>query len=153
MSRREQIRMSADEIHAFLEEQRTAAIATNDRDGYPHVVAMWYIPSEDALAFWTYAKSQKAVNLRRDSRLTCLIETGETYDQLRGVQIKGRAAISDDLVEVQRLGEALWARYTGRALDDAMRAMITAQARKRIAVVVHPIEMTSWDHRKLGGAY
>jgi PPOX class probable F420-dependent enzyme len=156
MNRREQIRMSPEEIRAFLDEQRTAAIATIGRDGFPHVVAMWYVPTADALAFWTYAKSQKVVNLRRDPRLTCLVEAGESYGELRGVQIKGRAELVADRVEVRRWGEAIWARYAGGAaasLDDAMRAMVAAQAAKRIVAIVHPVEIASWDHRKLGGTY
>jgi PPOX class probable F420-dependent enzyme len=156
MNRRAQIRMSPEEVRAFLAEQRTAAIATNDSDGFPHVVAMWYVPTEDALAFWTYAKSQKAVNLRRDPRLACLVEFGESYNELRGVQIKGRAKIVEDRTEVQRWGEAIWARYSSTAsgeLTDAARQMIAAQAAKRIVVVVSPIEIASWDHHKLSGMY
>ncbi len=153
MSRREQIRMSPEEIRAFLEQQRTAAVASIGRDGFPHVVAMWYVPTQDALAFWTYAKSQKTVNLRRDPRLTCLIESGESYDELRGAQIKGQAEIITERAEVQRWGEAIWARYAGGELNNATRAMLAAQAAKRIVVVVHPVEIASWDHRKLAGAY
>lgn len=152
MNRREQIRMGPQEIRAFLEQQRTAAVASIGRDGFPHVVAMWYVPTQDALAFWTYAKSQKTVNLRRDPRLTCLIESGESYDELRGVQIKGRAEIVEDRTEVQRWGETIWARYAPGELNDAMRQVIAAQAAKRIVVVVHPVEIASWDHRKLAGA-
>src|SRR5438874_7585560 len=96
MNRRNQIRMNDEEIRAFLEEQRTLQVATIDRDGYPHLVAMWYVLINDEVVFWTYAKSQKAVNLRRDPRLTCLVEAGVRYEELRGVQIKGRAVISDD---------------------------------------------------------
>jgi PPOX class probable F420-dependent enzyme len=153
MSRREQIRMSPEEIHALLEEQRTAAVATIGRDGFPHVVAMWYVPTEDALAFWTYAKSQKAINLRRDPRLTCLIESGESYGELRGAQIKGRAQIITEREAVQRWGVAIWARYASGEPTDAMRQMVAAQAAKRIVIVVRPVEIASWDHRKLGGAY
>ena len=154
MNRREQIAMTPDEIRAFLVERRIASIATNGRDGFPHVVAMWYVPRDQTLAFWTYAKSQKAVNLRRDPHLTCLVEAGEDYGELRGVQIKGHAQISDDPAQVQQLGEELWRRYSsGGELSDAMRAMIAAQARKRIAVLVQPVDVASWDHRKLGGVY
>src|SRR5947209_15049869 len=96
MSRREQIRMSEDEIQAFLDEQRTMAVATIGRDGFAHVVAMWYVLVDGKLAFWTYAKSQKALNLRRDHKATCLVEAGEGYNELRGVQIKGRATLIDD---------------------------------------------------------
>jgi len=153
MSRREQIRMTDDEAESFLDEQRTMAVATIGRDGFAHVVAMWYVLLDGKLAFWTYAKSQKAVNLRRDHRVTCLVESGEAYDELRGVQIKGRATLIDDPAEVLRLGETIWERYAGGPLNEAMRQMVAAQARKRIGVIVEPVETATWDHRKLGGAY
>ena len=152
MNRRGQIRMSDEEIRAFLEEQRVLQVATVDHDGWPHLVAMWYVLINDEMVFWTYARSQKAVNLRRDARLTCLVEAGERYDQLRGVQIKGRADVIDDRETVQRVGEAIWERYTG-ALNEDTRRMVTVQAAKRVAVFVRPVEVVSWDHGKLGGGY
>jgi PPOX class probable F420-dependent enzyme len=152
MNRRDLIRMNDEEIRAFLEEQRILQVASIDHDGWPHLVAMWYRLINDEVVFWTYAKSQKAINLRRDARLTCLIETGERYDELRGVQIKGQAIISDDRETVQRIGEAIWERYTG-SLNDNTRQMVAAQAAKRVVVFVKPVEIVSWDHRKLGGGY
>ncbi|MGH2511014.1 MAG: pyridoxamine 5'-phosphate oxidase family protein [Ktedonobacteraceae bacterium] len=152
MSRRQLITMTDEEIHAFLLQERTLQVATIDHDGYPHLVAMWYTFFEDHMAFWTYAKSQKAVNLRRDPRLTCLAEAGESYEALRGVQIKGRATIHDDLATAQRFGALLAERYTG-PLDESTRPMMLAQAAKRLVVVVNPVEIISWDHRKLGGTY
>lgn len=153
MSRRDLIRMNGEEIRAFLEEQRTLQVATIDHDGWPHLVAMWYVLINDQIVFWTYAKSQKAVNLRRDARLTCLVEAGERYDELRGVQMKGRAIINDDRETVQRIGEVIYERYTGGPLNDAIRQMVAAQAPKRVIVFVEPVEIVSWDHRKLGGGY
>jgi PPOX class probable F420-dependent enzyme len=153
MSRRDQIRMNDEEIRAFLEEQRTLQVATIDHDGWPHLVAMWYALIDDQIVFWTYAKSQKALNLRRDARLTCLVESGERYDALRGVQIKGRAVINDDRETVQRLGEEIYKRYTDGPLTDTIREMVAAQAPKRVLVFVEPVEIVSWDHRKLGGGY
>jgi PPOX class probable F420-dependent enzyme len=152
MSRRDLIRMNDEEIRAFLEEQRILQVATIDHDGWPHLIAMWYVLINDQIAFWTYAKSQKVVNLRRDDRLTCLVETGEHYDELRGVQIKGRAIISDNRETVQQIGEVIVERYYG-SLNDNTRRMVEAQAAKRVIVFVKPIEIVSWDHRKLGGSY
>ncbi len=152
MNRRNAIRMTDEEIRAFLEEQRTLQVATIDHDGYPHLVAMWYVLLNNEIAFWTYAKSQKAVNLRRDPRLTCLVETGIQYNELRGVQIKGQAVILEGREQVQPVGELIWERYTG-TLNDSTRPMVEAQAAKRIAVIVKPVEVVSWDHRKLGGGY
>ena len=152
LSRRDLIRMSDAEIQAFLQEQRILQVATLDHDGWPHLIAMWYVLVHDQIVFWTYAKSQKLVNLRRDNRLTCLVETGDYYDELRGVQIKGRAIISNDYETVQRIGAVIWQRYNG-LLTDASRQMVAAQAAKRALVFVEPIEVVSWDHRKLGGTY
>lgn len=153
MNRRDMIRMNDEEIRAFLEEQYTLEVATIDHDGWAHLVAMWYTLVDDQIVFWTYAKSQKAVNLRRDPRLTCLVETGTRYDELRGVQIKGRAILNDDRATVQRVGESIYARYSGGTLNDATRQMVAAQAAKRVLVFVEPVEIVSWDHRKLGGGY
>lgn len=153
MNRRDQIRMSDEEIRAFLQEQRILEVATIDHDGWPHLVAMWYVQINDRVVFWTYAKSQKAINLRRDDRLTCLIEAGVRYEELRGVQIKGRAIIKDDPETVQRIGEAIYERYTGGQLNEATRQMVAKQAPKRVLVFVEPVEIVSWDHRKLGGGY
>jgi len=152
MNRRDLIRMNDEEIRAFLEEQRILQVATIGKDGWPHLVAMWYVLINDQVVFWTYAKSQKAVNLRRDPRLTCLVESGVRYDELRGVQIKGRAIINDDRETVQRIGEVIFERYTG-PLNDNTRQLVSAQAPKRVVVFVEPVEIVSWDHRKLGGSY
>jgi PPOX class probable F420-dependent enzyme len=152
MSRRQQIAMTDEEIQTFLQEQCTLQVATIDHDGFPHLVAMWYILQEQRIVFWTYAKSQKAVNLRRDPRLTCLVESGHNYQELRGVQIKGRATMINDRAAVQGYGERIFARYTG-PLDDNVRPQIAAQAAKRLVVIVEPVEVVSWDHRKLGGVY
>jgi PPOX class probable F420-dependent enzyme len=152
MNRRNLITMTDEEIQTFLQAERTLQVATIDHDGYPHLVAMWYTLIDSQIVFWTYPRSQKAVNLRRDARLTCLAEAGERYEELRGVQIKGLALIFDDRPTVQHYGELIWQRYTG-PLNENTRPMIAAQATKRIAVVVKPVEVVSWDHRKLGGVY
>jgi PPOX class probable F420-dependent enzyme len=153
MSRRNLIRMSDEEIRVFLEEQRILQVATIDHDGWPHLIAMWYVLINDQVAFWTYAKSQKIVNLRRDDRLTCLVEAGERYDELRGVQIKGRAIISDDRETVLRIGEVIVERYYGPLDDNTRRMMAEVQGAKRVVVFVKPVEIATWDHRKLGGGY
>ena len=152
MNRRDLIRMNDEEIRAFLEAQRILQVATIGKDGWPHLIAMWYVLINDQVVFWTYAKSQKAVNLRRDPRITCLVESGVRYDELRGVQIKGRAIINDDRETVQRIGEVIFERYTG-PLNDNTHQLVSAQAPKRVVVFVEPVEIVSWDHRRLGGSY
>ena len=143
--------MSDDEIESFLATARKLQIASVNADGTPHLVTMYFAPLDGDLAFWTYGKSQKAVNLRRDPRITCLAEDGVGYDQLRGVTVYGEAELIDDLDQVAAFGTALVARYPEVFGTDveAMRPYVDQQARKRLLVRVHPKRTASWDHSKL----
>jgi PPOX class probable F420-dependent enzyme len=153
MSRRDQIRMTDDEIEAFLREQRVMSVATVGGDGRPHVVAMWYGFVRGAPAFWTYTKSQKVLNLRRDPRLTCLIEAGDAYTELRGVELVADAELIDDPAEVLAFGVQVTERYQGITANEAMMPAIRKSAEKRVVVRLDVRKIVSWDHRKLGGVY
>jgi PPOX class probable F420-dependent enzyme len=147
---RSKIVMTDDEIVDFIAHSRTATLATLSADGRPHLVAMWYAVLDGEIWFETKAKSQKAVNLRRDPTVTVMIEDGHTYDTLRGVSIDGRAEIvSDDPELLLRVGISVWERYTGPYTDE-MKPFVDQMMHNRIAVRVMPIRMRSWDHRKLG---
>src|SRR6201999_1412761 len=100
--------MSDEEIAEFIQHSRTATMATVLADGRPHLTAMWYAVVDGEIWFETKAKSQKAVNLRRDPRITFLLEDGETYDTLRGVSFEGTAEIVDDAEAVFRVGVSVW---------------------------------------------
>lgn len=142
--------MSHDEVVAFLQQGHTMSVATLEPDGWPHLVAMWYVLRDDAVHFWTYAKSRKAVNLRRDSRLTCLVEDGESYSELRGVAITGRGELITDTEQVAAIGLAIMQRYAPPGTEPGtLRAGVLAQAPKRVAVRVSADRIASWDHRKL----
>jgi PPOX class probable F420-dependent enzyme len=153
VSRRDQIRMSDQDARAFLEAGRDLQVASINRDGTPHLVTMWYLVDGDTTAFWTYAKSQKVMNLRRDPRITVLVATGERYDDLKGVSISGHAEIVDDPEEIQRFGEQVFERYWGPITDDAVREGVRHMGAKRVIVRVVPERTVSWDHTKLGGVY
>jgi PPOX class probable F420-dependent enzyme len=145
--------MTDEEIDAFLHERQTMNVASLGRDGRPHLVAMWYGFFDDgAPGFWTYGRSQKIVNLRRDPRITCLVEDGETYETLRGVELFGDATVVDDRDEVMAIGRSVWERYTAPWTDDALPALQSVGA-KRVAVRIDVQSVVSWDHRKLGGRY
>lgn len=146
---RAKIVMSDDEIADFIERSRTATLATVQSDGRPHLVAMWYAVLDGEIWFETKAKSQKAVNLRRDRRVTVMVEDGLTYDTLRGVAIDGDAEIVDDPETVLRVGISVWERYTGPYTDE-MRPFVDQMMHNRICVRVVPRRTRSWDHRKLG---
>lgn len=154
MSRRDQIKMSDEEVDAFLRDGRLSmGVATVRPTGRVDLVAMWYgFFPDGALGFWTYGKSQKVLNLRRDPRLTVLVESGDAYDQLRGVEIAGQGVVSDSADDVMTIGLSVFERYTGPP-DDAARGAVAAMGAKRVAVRIDAESVVSWDHRKLGGRY
>ena len=141
---------------AFLAEGRTVIAATNGRDGWPHLMPLWYVVREGELWSWTYAKSQKVRNLERDPRVTLQVESGEQYHELRGVMIRARAELHRDLETVAAFGADLFTRYTpgdGPA-PPAVLEVVRAQAPKRVALRFVAAEPpVTWDHAKLGGAY
>ncbi len=152
MSRRDQIRMTEAEVAEFLDGRHTMNIATLNHDGSIHLVAMWYAMDGTDPVFWTYKKAQKIKNIERDPRITCLVETGDTYEALKGVELVGTAEVVTDRDEVMALGEAVAARYTGPVTDES-RPFIHAVGEKRFAVRVRVERTVSWDHGKLGGTY
>ena len=151
MSRRAEIRMSEEELDAFLAKERTVVCATLGADGWPHVMPLWYVIRERALWVWTYAASQKVRNLERDPRATLQIEAGERYDELRGVMFKTEAVIERDPSFVAALGLAIYERYLEVVPDD-VRESVTRQAPKRVAIHFVERARASWDHRKLAPA-
>jgi len=148
MSSRSAIRMTDAEVAAFLAEPRTLNVATLGSDGAIHLVAMWYAMRGDCPVFTTYRTSQKVANLRRDPRLSALVEAGESYDSLRGVELIGVAEIIDDPNEVLALVRQIGAHYGARgAGQDEARA-----AAKRVGIRLVPERVISWDHAKIGAS-
>lgn len=148
-NQRSQIEMTHDEIVQYLERSRTATMVTNGPSGHPHAVAMWYAVVDGAIWFETKAKSQKATNLRRDPKITVLIEDGHTYDTLRGVSFEGTAEIVDDADALWAVGVSIWERYNGPYTEE-MKPLVEFMLNKRVAVRVDVTRTRSWDHRKLG---
>ncbi|MDX6740913.1 PPOX class F420-dependent oxidoreductase [Actinocorallia sp. A-T 12471] len=149
VNQRGQITMTDDEITAFLREQRVATLGTLGPNGRPHLVAMWYAVIDGALWFETKAKSQKAVNLRRDPNVTVMVEAGHTYDQLRGVSFEGQAVVLDDPEALWAVGVDIWERYNGPYTEE-VKPLVEMMLVKRVAVRVDVERVRSWDHRKLG---
>jgi PPOX class probable F420-dependent enzyme len=144
--------MSDDEIDAFLHERHSMSVATFNHDDTIHLVAMWYGFYQGKPAFETFTRSQKILNLRRDGRVSVLVEDGDAYEKLRGVEIVGRGEVIDDKGILHAVAASVVERYmgvSGEAAEQAAQMLMN----KRSAVVIHPERIVSWDHSKLGGTY
>ena len=148
-NQRSQITMTDDEIAGYLERSRVATMATLGATGMPHLVAMWYAVIDGQIWFETKARSQKAVNLRRDNRITAMTEDGHTYDTLRGVSIEGTAEIVEDPELIWQVGVSVWERYNG-PYSEEVKPLVEFMLHKRVAVRVDAQRVRSWDHHKLG---
>lgn len=161
MSRRDQIRMTEHEVHNFLAAQRVINVATMGPKGRPHLSPLWYVPrkADDGsplIETWTYGSSQKVANLRRLAEATVLVESGEVYEELRGISFETDVEIVDEDERTLSIGTDLMRRYTLEGADDVPPVLVDdlrKQATKRVGLVFTPTKTVSWDHRKLGGVY
>jgi PPOX class probable F420-dependent enzyme len=155
MSRRSQITLTEEEQRELLESERVVVVATLGPRGWPHLMPLWYVVRDGEIWIWTYAKSQKVKNLERDNRATLLVETGEQYQELRGIQIETEAELIRDHDRIVEFAKLLTIRYTEgiEEIEGDAAAALEAQAPKRVAIRFKPIRVATWDHRKLGGTY
>ena len=155
-SRRKLIELTDQEIDDYLAEQKTLIIVGNGRNGYPHPMPMWFNRDQAGCLYCTtFGKSQKVLNWRRDPKATLLVESGEEYQELKGVMIYAHCEIIDDHDQV--IDTLVEINAEGRELDDAerteLRGSILRSAAKRVLLKFTPERYVSWDHAKLGGRY
>jgi len=149
MSRRQDIQLRPDEQAAFVREHHKAALATIDQSGFPHVVGMNYFVKDGAFYMTSYGKAQKVVNIRRNPKVALMVETGAGYAELRGVMVRGRCEIIDDVAAVQAAFAHMAQERGARGPSPAA----AASAPKRVLLKIVPEKIVSWDHTKLGGRY
>lgn len=151
-SKRTLIQMSEAEINEFLKGRHILNLSTLGPSGWPHMVALWYGFYNSKIAFWTYGKSQKIANLKRDPRISALVESGDYYHELKGIEFEGYGAIEEDDEIVRSVGRSVFERYQQSSNTvDLENFMSTAP--KRVAVLFNPVKIVSWDHSKLGSSY
>ncbi len=142
--------MVPDEIDDFLDHSLKVQVATLNADGSPHLTTLFYVLREGEICFWTYGRSQKIRNLERDPRISCLVEDGEEYFELRGVSVSGTARVLRDADEVRPIGRGVVTRMSaGLDIGTAGDEEVERQLPKRVAVVVSADAVASWDHRKM----
>lgn len=155
MKQRDAIALTPTEQRNYIATARTLTLCSHGPRGYPHAVAMWFVVDDDGTVWMTtYRKAQKAVNIARDPKVALHIESGETYETLKGVLIRGDAEVLRDEQVVFRTLQRVHAKMAG-AFPDAAGAedVMRWQAQKRVALKITPRRISSWDHSKLLGAY
>lgn len=152
--RRDQIKLTDDEVADYLAGAKTVIVGTNGPRGAPHMMPLWFVLRGDEIWGWTFAKSQKARNLERDPRATLLVEDGVEYGELRGVMIECDVELLREPAAVGEIGVELFTKYgDGGPPAEPVLRMIDVQTPKRVGLRFIPKRYVSWDHRKLAGVY
>ena len=153
MKQRDKVAMTEAEIQEMLASQNKVQLATNGHDGFPHLVTMYYVMMDGLITFWTYQRSQKALNLGRDPRISCLVEVGSQYFDLKGVLVQGTTRRIEDPAVILEIGRRITATFSDPTAmaDDAVTDYVEHAARKRFGYAVEPSKVLSWDHTKLLG--
>jgi nitroimidazol reductase NimA-like FMN-containing flavoprotein (pyridoxamine 5'-phosphate oxidase superfamily) len=146
--RRRQIQLSPAEQEAFFAANRKAALATLDKDGYPHLVAMTYGVKDGAFYMTSYAKAQKVLNIQRSPKVGLMVEAGGSYAELKGVMVRGEC----EIIEGEDAVRDAWAIISGPSATPRRRETNDSAA-KRVVLKVIPHRIVTWDHTKLGGRY
>ncbi|MDQ3645719.1 MAG: pyridoxamine 5'-phosphate oxidase family protein [Actinomycetota bacterium] len=150
MAPRPDLSMPLEEVRALLARPLTGVLSTLGPGGFPHAVGIYYLPGAEDLRMWIYRKSQKAKNVERDPRCALVVEEGEPYVDLRGVLVRGRARIVDELDEVIDAGRQVYERYfeprTQIPYENGPAERIAAQSAKRVVLALPLERIASWDH-------
>lgn len=156
MSRRGLITMDNAEVEAFLRSNKTMILVSNGHNGHPHAMPMWFgIEQGGQIVMTTFRKSQKVNNIRRNPKVTLLVESGLEYSELKSVMIYADCEVIDSLAETTNVMLGL-ARGRGEVTDaqaEQAKANLEKTASKRVALRMTPTEVLSWDHGKLSGKY
>lgn len=148
MAERPDIRLTREEQAVFLKEHRKGALATLDRDGFPHVVAMNFCVRDGVFWMTSYGKAQKVLNVRRDPKVALMVETGSAYAELQGVMVRGLCEILEEADAVQRVFQ-----WMAEDRKEPRPAGASRSAPKRVVMKIVPLKTFTWDHTKLGGRY
>lgn len=156
MSRRDQIKMTDDEVMDFLREARTMILVSNGKDGFPHPMPMWFaVDDNNVVTMTTFRKSQKIVNLKRDPKVALLVESGDDYQELKSIVIYTEVELLDDVAATRDILYNISVQR-GDIEDDGnetIREGMMKTAEKRMGMRFTPDKMVTWDHSKLGGVY
>lgn len=135
---RSQLRMTPDELEAFLRTERTARVATVSPDGEPHVVPLWFVWHDGALYFNSLKRSRRTQDLERGSRVAVCVDAGHEYGELCGAVLYGRIEPAGDVPDIRRrFGEKYW---------DGIEI---PEVKSHAWLVLRPDKVVSWDFKKI----
>ena len=134
--------MTDDEIRTFLAHgTRTGKVATTRLDGRPHVAPVWFVLDGEDLVFMTGADTLKGKTLRRDPRVSLVVDLEQ--QPYAFVLVEGTVTISTDLEEMLPLSIRIAERYVDADVADQFGRRNAVEG--ELLVRLHPTRITSAD--------
>jgi PPOX class probable F420-dependent enzyme len=135
--------MSVEEMASFLARPLIAKLCTHNRDGSIHIVPIWYRYENGEILLGTQEITQKVQNIKRDNRVTVLVDTAEP--KLGGVIMYGTAELDYDEVIPTRI--SIFERYMDAEGAPALAARLASQW-KPVIVRIKPERVVTFDYNK-----
>ncbi len=152
--------LTPEEMRELLETERTVILATTRKSGSPVMHALWFTYLDDAIYINIQSSSFKYRNIQRDNRVCCLVETGESYFELRGVMVEGRAVPVTDPEERARVQAAAdrKAERIGSGLEEMPSYFRDSRHRRlergdRVMLKIPFERVRTWDFGKVRDHY
>lgn len=135
---RSQLRMTPEELDAFLRRERTCHVATVSADGLPHVVPLWFVWDTGAMYVNSLKRSRRMADIERGSPVSVCVDGGDEYAELHGAVLYGSFQPVADTTEIRRMfGEKYW------------HGMDIPEVRSHAWLVLRPDKIVSWDFKKI----
>ena len=132
------------EIEAFLARPLLARLGSYNEDGTIHIAPVYYLYERGEFLFGTQDISRKVKNIRRDKKVTVLIDT--TDPVLQGVMAYGNAVL--DYEDVLSIRVKIIERYYKSPADAKALAERLTNAWKTVIIRLKPTKIVSFDYSK-----
>lgn len=135
------------EIESFLKEARTARFCSLNKDGTIHAAPVLFKHIDGQIIIITPAASRKAKNVKRNEKVSILIDTEQPPQ--KGVLIYGKAELRHPRTRDEYLAEAttVYEKYMPRERAEHMAEGLYKITRG-VEIIVKPERIVSFDYSK-----
>ncbi len=146
------LRMSANKIKEYLDKARTARLATVNLKGKPHVVPVWFYYDGETIFLGTPSSSKKVRNIKENDRVALVADSGESYQDIKGVLIDGKASLvpkEDALRIMNSVIPKFMKKYFGSVEHPMAKQVMERHRREGVLIRITPEKISSWDYSKM----
>ena len=139
-------RMSIEEAYEFLDSKPGwIALTTIGPDGFPHTVPLGYFRLDNEILMGVRGNTRKLQNIRDNPKVSLLLESGSSMQDIKGLMVQGTATVHSDPEETLH-----FAREAARRRGVAEPDLPTEARQGAVYIKVTPARFRSWDYYPSG---